>query len=328
MTAAGAPAATMHLQPFLDHLTVERGLGPRTCEHYARDLAAFLTTAADLGAVPADCGPADWPELARHGIVRAHLARLRRLGRSRATVARHLASIRAFFRWLQLTGRIDGLPQDLTAGRGGRERKLPTVLSEQLLEQLLTAPDPRTARGRRDRALLEVIYGLGLRLAEVVDLDLGDLDLVDGRVRVLGKGRKERLLPLCGVAAESLLAYLDDRLDPGQVLDLRDGRPGRALARLPVFEGRPGRRIARRTVQQRVAHYAAELAAVSGVSPHTLRHSFATHLLDGGAGIRIVQELLGHGHLATTQIYTHLSRNAVREAFLRAHPRAQSKDDA
>jgi site-specific recombinase XerC len=131
--AAAPPDAAMSLQPFLDHLAVERGLSPRTREHYARDLAAFLRTAADLGAVPDDCGPQDWPDLARHGLVRAHLARLRRLDRSRATVDRHLASIRAFFRWLQLTGRIDGVPDDLAAGRGGRERKLPVMLGEQLV---------------------------------------------------------------------------------------------------------------------------------------------------------------------------------------------------
>ncbi len=316
----------MSLQPFLDHLAVERGLSVRTREHYARDLTAFLATATELGAVPVDCGPADWPDLARRGLVRAHLARLRRLDRSRATVDRHLASIRAFFRWLQLTGRIATLPDDLTAGRGGRERRLPVMLGEQLVERLLAAPDPATARGRRDRALLEMIYGLGLRLSEVVGLDLGDLDLIDGRVEVEGKGGKERLLPLCGAAADALDDHLAGRLDPADLLALRDGRPGRELARRPVFEGRPGRRIAPRTVQQRVAHHATELAGIAGVSPHTLRHSFATHLLDGGAGIRIVQELLGHGHLATTQIYTHLSRSAVREAFLRAHPRARHQD--
>ncbi|MEZ4388721.1 MAG: tyrosine-type recombinase/integrase [Candidatus Krumholzibacteriia bacterium] len=314
------------LKPFLDHLAVERGLGERTREHYARDLAAFLATAVALGVVPADPGPADWPDLARAGTVRAHLARLRRLERSRATIDRHLASIRAFFRWLRLTGQVADLPADLVGGRGGRERKLPVVLGEELLERLLDLPDPSRPPGRRDRALLEMIYGLGLRLAEVVALDLGDVDLVDGRVRVLGKGRKERLLPLCGCADEALREYLQARLDAGSFYDLQDGRPGRHLAGRPVFEGRPGRRIARRTVQQRVTHYARELAGLTGVSPHTLRHSFATHLLDGGAGVRVVQELLGHGHLSTTQIYTHLSRSRVREAFLQAHPRARTKD--
>ncbi|HOX26399.1 MAG TPA: tyrosine-type recombinase/integrase [Candidatus Krumholzibacteria bacterium] len=316
----------MSVEAFLAYLTVERGLSPRTREHYARDLRAFFATAAALGAVADDPGPAEWPDLARPGLVRAHLAKLRRQDRSRATVARHLASIRAFFRWLQLTGRLAAAPDDLVTSRGGRERKLPTVLGEQLVEQLLALPDPRTARGRRDRALLEMIYGLGLRLAEVVSLNLGAIDLVDGQVRVVGKGSKERRLPLCGCADQALREYLASRLAPGAWRALEDGRLTRALAAQPAFEGRPGRRIGRRTVQQRVAHYAGELAGVAGVSPHTLRHSFATHLLDGGAGVRVVQELLGHGHLATTQIYTHLSRVQVREAFLRAHPRARRKD--
>lgn len=316
----------MPLGPFHDHLAAELNLSPRTREHYLRDLAQFLQTAVLIGAVPADPQADDWPDLARPGVVRAHLAGLRRQGRSRATVDRHLASIRAFFRWLHLTGRIVSLPDELLASRGGRERKLPVVLNEQLLEQLLDLPDRRTARGRRDRALLEMIYGLGLRLAEVVGLDLGAVDLVDGQVRVLGKGNKERRLPLCGAAAAAIADHLAGHLDPLDWLAMRDGRLGRALAQRPVFEGRPGHRIGRRTVQQRVAHYAAELAGLAGVSPHTLRHSFATHLLDGGAGVRVVQELLGHGNLTTTQIYTHLSRSQVREAFLKAHPRARRKD--
>jgi site-specific recombinase XerC len=316
----------MDLQPFLDHLASERGLSPRTREHYARDLASFLQTAKEVTARQSDTAISSWPDLARRDLVRAHLARLRRLGRSRATVDRHLASLRALFRWLVLTGRLETVPKDLTSARGGRERRLPAALNEQLMARLLDLPPGDTARGRRDRAVLEMIYGLGLRLAEVVGLNLGDVDLVDGQVRVLGKGNKERLLPLCGQADTALRAYLADRLAPIVWRDLADGRLTRELAARPVFEGRPGRRIGRRTVQQRVARYAVELAGLAGVSPHTLRHSFATHLLDGGAGVRIVQELLGHGHLSTTQIYTHLSRTQVREAFLRAHPRARRKD--
>jgi integrase/recombinase XerD len=311
---------------FLDHLTIERGLSPRTRENYGRDLTAFLALATELGALGEDRGRPDWPGLSQRGLVRAHLAALRARGRSRATVDRHLASVRTFYRWLQLTGRLETLPDDLTASRGGRERKLPIVLGEEMVERFLALPDPGTAIGRRDRALLEMVYGLGLRLAEVVGLDLGDIDLVDGQVRVVGKGDKERRLPLCGCADEALREHLAARLEPTAHLDLIDGRIDRALARRPVFEGRHGHRIARRTVQQRVAHYARELAGLTGVSPHTLRHSFATHLLDGGAGVRIVQELLGHEHLSTTQVYTHLSRGRVREAFLRAHPRARTKD--
>ena len=168
-----------------------------------------------------------------------------------------------------------------------------------------------------------MIYGLGLRLAELVGLDLGHLDLTQGRVRVLGKGSRERILPLAGFAVDALVDYLESRLDPVTWLELKDGIYRGEASIQPVFEGRPGRRIARRTVQARVAHYATELAGVSGVSPHTLRHSFATHLLEGGSGIRVVQELLGHQNLATTQIYTHLSRGRLRESFLAAHPRAK-----
>ncbi|MBE0567741.1 MAG: tyrosine-type recombinase/integrase, partial [Krumholzibacteria bacterium] len=204
-------------------------------------------------------------------------------------------------------------------------RRLPRDLTVELAGRLLELPDPATERGRRDRALLEMIYGLGLRLAETVGLDLGDLDIPSGRVKVLGKGAKERILPLGGLALEALAAYLGDRLEPAAWRDLQDGRVRGDLAQEPVFAGRPGRRIGRRTVQARVAAYAAELAAGSGVSPHTLRHSFATHLLEGGAGIRVVQELLGHRNLATTQIYTHLGRGRLREAFDAAHPRSGRK---
>ena len=274
------------IAPFLDHLAGERGMSPRTVEAYGRDVRAFLATAIDLGVLTAPVGPDQWSRLeGQRGLVRAHLARLRRENRRLTSLDRHLAGIRAFFRYLQLTGSVTTVPTNLTAGRGGRERRLPRDLTVDMVARMLELPDSATERGRRDRALLEMIYGLGLRLAEVVGLDLGDLDLPAGRVRVLGKGSKERILPLGGHALAALGAYLGERLEPGVWLDLQDGRVRGGSARLPVFVGRPGRRIGRRTVQVRVARYAAELAAGSGVSPHTLRHSFATHLLDGGAGI-------------------------------------------
>ena len=316
---------TERLQPFLDHLAHERGASPRTVATYARDVAAFLddSGAGDLLG-PASAGPGAWRGLAgRRTLVRDHLAALRRAGRSPATVARRLAAIRALYRWLRLIGAVDDAPQAVARGAGGRARPLPRDLAEAHVAALLELPDPRTERGRRDRALLEMIYGLGLRLSEAVGLELRHLDWPGERVRVLGKGDKERLLPLVGCAAEALGAYLGERLPPALWLAVRDGATPPEAARTPVFAGRAGRRLAPRTVQARVAHYAGRLAGLAGVSPHTLRHSFATHLLDGGVGLRLVQELLGHAHLQTTQIYTHLTRERLREVFQRAHPRAR-----
>ena len=315
------------LDPFLQHLAIERGLSPRTVSAYRRDLTGFLATAVETGVLPADARPVDLARLSgQRLLVRTHLAKLRHHGRSRATVARHLASIRALYRFMLLSGVVTDVPTNLTEGRGGRERRLPRDLNEQLVERLLALPDISTPRGRRDLAMLELIYGTGLRLAELIGLDFDDVDLGDGRLRVFGKGSRERVLPLLGCADQALRAYLAAQLAPTDWRDLQDGILPRHLAGKPLFEGRVGKRIARRTVQKRLEHYGRKLLGLSGVSPHTLRHSFATHLLDGGAGIRIVQELLGHRHLATTQIYTHLSRARLRDAFLKAHPRARRKD--
>jgi len=319
--------STDPLQAFLDHLAHERGLSPRTVAAYGCDVRAFLATARERGEVPA-AGAPDWRGLdGARDLVRVHLARLRRDGKKVRSVDRHLAALRCFYRFLQTTGAIETVPANLTAGRGGRERTLPRDLTVELASRLVEAPDIDTARGRRDRALLEMIYGLGLRLAEVVGLDLGDLDLPSGRVRVLGKGNRERIMPLGGCAATALDEHLGGVLEPAVWQDLKDGRLRGDHARRPVFEGRPGRRIGRRTVQQRVARHAQRVAGTAGVSPHTLRHSFATHLLEGGAGIRVVQELLGHRNLTTTQIYTHLGRGRLRAAFEGAHPRARRNAD-
>ncbi len=312
-----------YLEPYLEYLRHERGMSPRTVEAYGRDVRLFLQTACALGVVNDPPDRPQWPRLAdQRGLIRAHLAQLRREERRLTTVDRHLAGIRSFYGYLQLAGVVQKVPGNLRSGRGGRERRLPHDLNLALTTQLIEAPDPGTERGRRDRAMFEMIYGLGLRLAELVGLDLGDLDFAAGRTKVLGKGARERVLPLGGCAAQALSEYLAGRLEPAVWQDTLDGTLRGEARERPVFEGRPGRRIARRTVQARVSHYAGELAGAAGVSPHTLRHSFATHLLDGGAGIRVVQELLGHRNLSTTQIYTHLGRGRLRAVFDAAHPRA------
>ncbi len=308
------------LDGFLTHLRVEKGASERTVAAYRRDVLA-LAAAAETPPRSPDA----WRRLVTDPeALRRCLAAARAGGAARSSVARRLSGLRAFARYLQLTGLLEVVPAHLDGGSvPGRERKLPRLLPEDVVAALIALPDTATARGRRDRALLEVLYGLGLRLAEAVGLSLGDLDLPGERVVVRGKGGKERQLPLLGPVAAALLATLEDRLDGRTLLALRDGRLPADQRRRPVFEGRPGRRISPRTVQARVRRYATELAGLAGVSPHTLRHCFATHLLDGGAGIRVVQELLGHAHLDTTRIYTHLSRARLREEFRKAHPRAR-----
>jgi site-specific recombinase XerC len=314
------------LRPYLEYLALERGMSPRTVEAYGRDVAGFLATAVGFGVLDDPPDRTQWSKLdGKRGIIRGHLALLRRENRRLTTLDRHLAGIRSFYRYLQATGMVASVPANLTAGKGGRERRLPRDVNIEMAARLMELPAVDTDRGRRDRALLEMIYGLGLRLAEVVGLDLGDIDLDVGRVKVLGKGNRERILPLAGCAELALRDYLEQRLEPKVWLDLIDGVIRGSDRARPVFEGRPGRRIARRTVQNRVGKYASELAELTGVSPHTLRHSFATHLLEGGAGIRVVQELLGHRNLSTTQIYTHLNRGKLREGFTAAHPRAKKK---
>lgn len=315
------------LQPWREHLAVEQGMSPHTVDGYSRDVRGFLASAQAFGVLPAQPGPTDLARLDdQRGLIRGHLALLRRQERRLTTVDRHLAAIRAFYRFLHRQGVVQQVPDNLTLGRGGREKRLPRDLTVEITEQLMEMPPADTLRGKRDRAMLEMIYGLGLRLAELVSLDLGRVNLADDRVRVLGKGNRERILPLAGQAKAALGIYLAARLEPHIMQELNDGILSPGVEDLPVFEGRRHKRIAHRTVQAMVARYASELAGISGVSPHVLRHSFATHLLEGGAGIRVVQELLGHQNLATTQIYTHLGRGRLKDVFMDAHPRARLKD--
>ncbi len=315
------------LEPYLRSLEIEQGVSSHTIEAYGRDVSSFLETACAFGILKL---PVDAQQLSKledqRGLLRGHLALLRKLQRRRTTVDRHLAAIRSFYKYLLVTHVLEKVPDNLSHGKGGREKLLPKDLNLELTEQLLAQPKTDSLMGCRDKAMLELIYGLGLRLAELVALNLGSINWNDGRVRVLGKGNRERILPLAGCAKTALHDYLEMRLDPDVWLRYQGGAAQSTELALPVFEGRRGSRIARRTVQNRVAHYAGELAGVSGVSPHTLRHCFATHLLEGGAGIRVVQELLGHQNLSTTQIYTHLSRGRLKESFTNAHPRARSKN--
>jgi site-specific recombinase XerD len=275
---------------------------PRTIEAYRRDLESFLagTEAADAGLL----------QITRDQ-VRTYLASLVRRGRNPRTVGRHLAAIRKFCRHALERGI---LPADPTLGlRPPRARRaLPHFVDEAGALRILDLPDASTPRGRRDRAILELFYGTGMRLAELVGLDRDDVDAQAETLRVLGKGNKERLLPFTGLVRQRVCAYIEAAALPK--LDA-DGRQ-------PLFAGRGGERISRRSVQRVVADAIRRTAASAQASPHVLRHTFATHLLNAGADLRAVQELLGHSRLQTTQVYTHVSVERARRAYQRAHPRA------
>jgi integrase/recombinase XerC len=243
--------------------------------------------------------------------VRAYLVLLDERRLARTTVQRKLSAVRSFLRYMLRSGVIESNPAvGLRQRRGARH--LPTVLSEGEIEALLGAPDQTTALGRRDRALLELMYSAGTRAAETVGLDVGDLDLARGVARVQGKGRKERLAAVGSHAVRAIHAYLKD-----------PDRPNPAAKHLrAVFLNTRGGRLSTRSLERIVSKHVLAAGIRRHATPHTLRHSFATHLLDHGADLRSVQELLGHAHLVTTQIYTHVSIEHLRKIYELAHPRA------
>ena len=292
---------------FLRFLAVERNAAELTIKSYREDLmllAKFLTESHGTTPKPADITPLD---------LRGFVSGLHEAGYAKSTVSRHLASLRSFFRFTQREGLTDSNPaKPLRNPRP--ERKLPHFLSTEDISRLLKAPGQETPLGLRDLALLETMYSAGLRVSELVGVCDGDLDLQHGLVKVRGKGRRERLSPLGTYAVKALRRCLQKRaLSPQEP----KGR------RAPVFVNKFGRRITTRSVARILEKYLKETGLDARTSPHTLRHSFATHLLDHGADIRSVQELLGHKSLVTTQIYTHVSTAGLREAYDRAHPRAK-----
>ncbi len=291
---------------FLRYLQVERGASEHTLKAYREDLETLVDYFQDeTGRCPAP-GHLTSVEL------RGYLAALHEAGYAKASIARKLASLRSFYRFGQRENWVDSNPAK--ALRNPRKAKqLPHFLSTTEIARLLAAPSDQAALGLRDRAMLETLYSAGLRVSELVDLDDSDLDFAQGILRVRGKGRKERLAPLGSYAQAALTAWLSQR-------KLSDTVP--SAGRIPVFVNRFGTRLTTRSVGRMLEKYLRETDLDTRTSPHTLRHSFATHLLDRGADIRSVQELLGHKSLETTQVYTHVSTKNLRAAYERAHPRA------
>jgi integrase/recombinase XerC len=287
---------------FQGHLRTVRNLSRHSLSGYGTDLLQLTDFLEARGTTD--------PAAVTHLDLRAWLGEMREAGRSRATVARKMAAARSFFHWLCREG---FLPADPAAGlrTPKKEKRLPRFLSREEMERLLSAPKGDGIREVRDRAILESLYSSGVRVSELAALDESDLDLRAGVARVMGKGRRERLAGLGRFAVEAIRAYAEGkRREPG------GGRSG------ALFENRDGGRLSTRGIQRVVAKRLAEAGLDPRISPHKLRHSFATHLLDAGADLRSVQELLGHRNLASTQVYTHVTAGRLREVYDRAHPRA------
>ena len=291
---------------FLRHLERERSVSEHTIKSYREDLACLADYFAD------DSGATPEPAAITTADLRSFTAALAEAGFAKSSIARRMAGIRSFFRFGQRESWVKSNPGE--ALRNPRKsRKLPHFLTGDEIERLLSAPKADTNMGKRDRAILETLYSAGLRVSELVAASDGDLDLDQGLLRVQGKGRKERFAPVGSYAAEALRTWLAKR-------QLADNETKGELA--PLFTNRFGKRITTRSVARMLEKYLKETGLDLRTSPHTLRHSFATHLLDRGADIRSVQELLGHSSLVTTQIYTHVSARNLKAAYEKAHPRA------
>jgi integrase/recombinase XerC len=293
---------------FLEHLRAARRVSPHTLRAYEGDLRRFVAHAAAAGAVrAADVGPAE---------IKRYAAALLSEGAARTSVARRLAAVRTFYKFLSAAGAVDADPASVVRAPAVR-RRLPRALDDDAVARLLAAPRGESFLARRDRAALELLYSAGLRNAELVGLDLDRLDLDRGLCRVLGKGRKERLAVVGSYAQRALRDYLDVR---AEVV-----RPAAGGA---VFLNRFGTRLDGRSLRRIFARHLVRADLPAGTTPHTLRHTFATHLLERGASLKEVQELLGHRHLSSTQIYTHLTPEHLRAAYEAAHPRARRLAEA
>jgi len=307
------------LKDFLQHLR-RRDVSRHTVTAYENDVATFLKHTSQIRQKPVDdLTPADVDAFA----IRAFLGELHKERISATSSARKLSAIRTFVKFLRREDLIEDDPSSLVASPK-RPETVPAHLTVDEMNRLLEMPDGSIPLGRRDRAILELFYASGLRLSELVGLGVEDVNLSGRMVRVLGKGKKERLVPFNGSTADALRAWLKDRAMPlaAQSPRPKAQSPERRGASAPLFLNYPGRRLSTRSVDRIVRRYVALCGAKFGISPHALRHSFATHLLANGADLRAIQELLGHARLSTTQRYTHVNAAQLIEVYKKSHPRA------
>ena len=307
-----------HLKSFLAYLKLNRHVSPHTVRAYDSDVSQYLAfVAADRGKKMSELGPAD---LDMHS-VRAHLVELNKAGKARSSVARKLSGLRTFIKYLRREEVIDHDPAAMAVAPR-RDQTIPTHLSEPEVARLIETPDTGDPLGRRDRAILELFYASGLRLSELVAIDLEDLNLGDRMVRVMGKGGKERILPFNQSTVAAIKAWMKDRAAIATP-ERQKAKGKRQKVGDPLFINYRGTRLTGRSVDRLLRRYVAQCSTRMGISPHALRHSFATHLLQRGADLRAIQELLGHSRLSTTQRYTHVNAAQLIDVYKKAHPRAQ-----
>ena len=298
------PPLSNQLPAWLDYLLAQRGLSPRTVESYGQDLESFFLFEEELAQ---SGGSASFPDEQE---IFLYLAWLRSRGNTGRTLARRLSALRAFFAFAVEEGALKANPA-LLLENPKLPQHLPEVLSREEMEKLLALPDMDEKSGRRDRCMLEMLYAAGLRVSELCNLSVADLDLQRGLVRIFGKGAKERLVPL----HDMIQALLDDYL--------RSWRPLFSPGGNQLFVNRSGRALSRQYIWKMVKKYTLLAGIRRAVSPHTFRHSFATHLLEGGADLRAVQLLLGHADISATEIYTHVQAERLRGIHHQFHPRSQ-----
>jgi integrase/recombinase XerC len=324
------------LRDFVEFLRLNRNASPHTVAAYDSDISQFLSfTATQVNKRVTQLEPSDIDLAA----VRAFVGDLHRQQQTRSSVARKLSALRTFGRFLRREGWIETDPASLAVAPK-REIKVPAHLTVEEMSRLLDVPDVSQPLGRRDRTILELFYASGLRLSELVGLDVDDVNLSSRMVRVMGKGSKERLVPFNRTTEGSLRAWLKDRhglreqaARATQSPSPSARSPRKAVVRRPkavaspepLFVNSRGSRLTGRSVQRLVGRYVAECSTRFGISPHALRHSFATHLLQAGADLRAIQELLGHVQLSTTQRYTHVNAAQLLEVYRKAHPRAKER---
>src|SRR4029078_7010968 len=300
------------IEQFLEHLRYERNVSSHTLRNYASDLEQFLDFLA-----PIKDGKRMLPEISQidHLTIREWLAVLHSDQRKKSSIARKLSALRAFFQFLVREGLLESNPAKLVS-TPRQEKKLPKHLSIEEAIKFIETPDTNTDLGKRDRAMLELMYATGIRVAELTTLNLADIDFRNQLIRVTGKRRKQRIVPFGDPAREAIKSYLEvrDNFLFNSPVSKRDDEA--------VFLNYQGTRITTRSVGRMVEKYIKICAGMHAISPHALRHSFATHLLDSGADLRDIQELLGHARLSTTQVYTHASIEKLIQVYDKAHPKA------